>query len=240
MKIIQCEQRSPEWFAARLGIPTASAFGKIITRTGNDRKGATTNGYLLALLGERLTRTPAKAFATAAMDRGSELEPFARAWYAEHTGRLVQEVGFILHDSERFGCSPDGLTDWDCGLEIKCPMLPAFLDYATTGDIPDDYWVQMQGSMYITGLKAWDYLVFTDVRGLAPILTTVHEDITFQAALSVALLNFGQRLDALEATMRDAGNGVPADTPIDLSALNDDVPDLDGLDIQDFNTTQGG
>ena len=31
MKIIECDQGTPEWWAARCGIPTASQFSKIIT-----------------------------------------------------------------------------------------------------------------------------------------------------------------------------------------------------------------
>ena len=229
MKIINCGQRSPVWFSARLGIPTASTMGKLITAKGKERKGATPAAYLLQLLGERLTRTPAKAFATSAMDRGRELEPLAREWYREKTGKHVREVGFVLSGCGRYGCSPDGLGDTR-GLEIKCPQLPAFLDYATTGEMPDDYFVQVQASMMICGRALWDFLVFTDVRGLKPMLATIKADFAFQAALSEILARFCDRLDALEAKLREKGNGVPLDTPVDLSALEESTVDMEGIE----------
>lgn len=237
MRIVNCEQRSPEWYAARLGIPTASAMGKLITPAGKARKGATRDAYLLSLLAERLTRTPSHVSESAAMARGRELEPFARRYYEEHTGRRVAEIGFATDDEGRFGCSPDGLCDEYgmivCGLEIKCPMLPAFMAYATSGDIPDDHWIQMQAGMIIFKLMAWDYVVYTDVRGLAPIIRRVEADIQFQAALMAVLTAACDELDAMERIRRDAGDGVPADTPVDLSAIERELTEQEIADIDE-------
>lgn len=223
MRIINCEQRAPEWYAARLGIPTASAMGKLITPAGKARKGATRDAYLLSLLAERLTRTPAHISESAAMARGRELEPFARRYYEEHTGRIVKPVGFATDDTGRYGCSPDGVCFNEAiGIEIKCPMLPAFMAYAATGEIPDDYYVQMQASMMIFGFMAWDFVVYTDVRGLNPIIKRVEADIPFQAALMDVLVAACDEVDAKERMMRDAGHGVPVNTPIDLSAIEEE------------------
>lgn len=220
MKIVTCEQRSPEWFSARLGIPTASKIGKLITAQGKPRKGATRDAYLLELLAERLTRTPTHFSESGAMARGRELEPIARAYYAEHTNREIATVGFATDDSGRFGCSPDGVCAAEnVGLEIKCPMLPAFMAYATSGEIPDDHFVQMQTCMMIFGFMAWDYLVYTDVRGLVPIVKRVEADVQFHAALFSVLDGSCRELDAMERRMRGAGNGVPRDVPVDLSAI---------------------
>lgn len=218
MKIIDCEQRSPEWYAARLNIPTASSFGKIITATGKERKGATPQSYMLALLGERLTRTPTIIKDSGPMARGRELEPMARRWYEETTGRTVRQIGFATDDSGRWGCSPDGLCD-DRGVEIKCPMLPAFLAYATTGEIPDDHFIQMQACMWIFGVSLWDYVVYTDVRGLVPIVRTVEADPALMVVMHTAVSRFCESLDSAYGLMTSRGNGVPADTPLDLSAL---------------------
>ena len=38
MIILECEQRTPEWYAARVGKPTASGFSKIVTSTGERSK----------------------------------------------------------------------------------------------------------------------------------------------------------------------------------------------------------
>lgn len=237
MRIVNCEQRSPEWYAARLGMPTASAMGKLITPAGKARKGATRDAYLLSLLAERLTRTPSHVSESAAMARGRELEPFALRYYEEHTGRIVKPVGFATDDTGRYGCSPDGVCfDDSIGIEIKCPMLPAFMAYAATGEIPDDYYVQMQASMMIFGFMAWDFVVYTDVRGLNPIIKRVEADIPFQAALMAVLEAACNEVDAMYMMMRDSGHGVPVDTPLDLSAIYE----LDEQAIAERDEMQAG
>ena len=232
MRIVNCEQRSPEWYTARLGIPTASAMGKLITPAGKPRKGATRDAYLLALLAERLTRTPSHVSESAAMARGRELEPFARRYYEEHTGRIVKPVGFASDDFGRYGCSPDGVCfDNSIGIEIKCPMLPAFMAYAATGEVPDDYYVQMQASMMIFGFMAWDFVVYTDVRGLNPIIKRVDADIPFQEALMAVIVAACDEVDAKERMMREDGHGVPVNTPIDLSAIERELTEQEIADI---------
>ena len=235
MKICTCEQRSKEWFEARLGIPTASAFGKIVSAGGKIRTGATPRSYMLSLLGERLTRAPTIIRESSAMLRGRELEGFARRYYEESTGSAVRQVGFITDDLRRWGCSPDGIIDNCVGLEIKCPMLPAFLEYAGTREIPDDYYVQMQASMWITGFKFWHFLAYTDVRGMKPIRTFVEPDAKMMAAFDVALPAFCDELDALEARLRSDGFGVPLGTPIDLSALEIEPTEQEISDMDEIN-----
>ena len=221
MKIVNCDQRSNEWYEARLGIPTASAFGKIVAPSGKERKGATPLSYMLSLLGERLTRTPTIVRESAAMLRGRELEAYARRYYEEKTGQHVEEVGFITSDDGRWGCSPDGLCEMN-GIEIKCPLLPGFLSFAVTGDIPDDHFMQMQACMWITGKHVWDYVVFTDVRGLRPVIRSVQADQRVFDALDVALPRFCDELDAREKDMRADGHGVPTNMALDLSALDEE------------------
>lgn len=206
MKIISCNQRGADWFSARLGKPTASGMAEIVTTTGKQREGAAPRRYMLDLLGERLTGLPTQAFETAAMIRGVELEPRARAWYELITGREVVEVGFVLSDCGRFGCSPDGLMD-ERGLEIKCPMQAGFLDVIESGAIPFEHVIQMQASMWVTGFKEWDYCLFTDVRGLAPQIITVQQDARIQDALSKYVPAFCDELDKIEARLRERGHG---------------------------------
>lgn len=207
MRIIDCEQRSAAWFEARLGKPTASSFCEIVTASGKARTAKGPRAYMLSLLGERLTRQPARGFTTQAMERGVELEASARAWYEFTTGASVREVGFILNESGRWGCSPDGIGD-GFGLEIKCPGLPVFMDFAAGGDIPEDHYIQVQACLWITGLPRWDYLQWTDAPGLAPQVRLVVPDSKLFAAFDEVLPKFCDELDALEARLRDDGHGI--------------------------------
>lgn len=207
MKIITCDQRSAGWFEARIGKPTASSMCKIVTRVGKMRTGAAPRRYMLELLGERLTGFPTQHFETEAMRRGVELEPRAIAFYEMMTGSDVVQIGFALDDGGRFGCSPDGMVGEDGGVEVKCPMQSGFLEVATTSALPDDHFIQVQASLMITSRAWWDYVLFTDVRGLAPQVIRVLPDNDFHGALRTALNTFCDELDALESKMRAAGHG---------------------------------
>ena len=98
------EQGTPEWLAARLGKPSASMFSKLITMTG--KPSASADAYINQLLGERLTGKSEPHYTSEAMILGTEREPLARADYEFISGNKVDQYGFILDDSESYGCSP--------------------------------------------------------------------------------------------------------------------------------------
>ena len=70
MQILTCDQGSEEWFAARMGIPTASQFATVMAkgRSGGDSKTRAT--YMRKLAGEVLTGKPMDSFCNAHTDRG--------------------------------------------------------------------------------------------------------------------------------------------------------------------------
>jgi hypothetical protein len=77
MRIINHEQGSDEWLQSRLGKPTASNFGKLITPTG---KGSTSaEAYINELIAQRITGELPEFYTNEAMARGNELEPAAKA-----------------------------------------------------------------------------------------------------------------------------------------------------------------
>ena len=103
------EQRTDEWFAARLGKVTASRVADVVAKTKNGYS-ASRDNYMADLIVERLTGQKASSFSNAAMEWGTEQEPNARAAYSARTGELVEEVGFIDHPAiPMSGASPDGL-----------------------------------------------------------------------------------------------------------------------------------
>lgn len=208
MKIIPCKQGSAEWFAARLGKPTASGIGNIVTGSGKPRSGERPRRYMLELLGERLTGQPCQHYETESMIRGSELEPSARAMWELKTGNECDQVGFILSDCGRYGCSPDGLCGEDGGIEIKCPMLPTYLDIATSGKIPEDHLAQVQFCLFITGRLWWDYVLYTDARGMMPVIMRQTPDKNMHETFDKSLAIFVDELNAMEENMRKRGNGV--------------------------------
>ena len=68
-------------------------------------------------------------FTTPAMERGTELEPYAREAFENIHFVEVAQVGYIS-EGRYFGVSPDGLFRTNeklFGLEIKCPEGPEFM-----------------------------------------------------------------------------------------------------------------
>ena len=80
MQIVNCTQGSPEWFAARLGKPTASSFGQILQCNGIPSKQA--EKYLFKLAAERIAGAAEETYRNAAMERGVLLEDEARRIYS--------------------------------------------------------------------------------------------------------------------------------------------------------------
>ena len=69
MKLIDAPQRSPAWFEARLGKPTASKAADVIARLKNGNPAQSRTSYAYRLVAERLSG-PQPQFITAAMQRG--------------------------------------------------------------------------------------------------------------------------------------------------------------------------
>lgn len=154
------EQRTEEWFAARLGKVTASRVADVIAKTKSGYS-TTRSNYMAELVCERLTGKKGDSYSNSAMVWGTNTEPMARAAYEARTGDLVEEVGFVPHAAIRqSGCSPDGLVGADGLIEIKCPMTNQHIDTLLSGEVPSKYVTQMQWQMACTGRKWCDFVSF--------------------------------------------------------------------------------
>jgi putative phage-type endonuclease len=117
--------------------------------------------YMAQLVVETITGTRQESFTNAAMQWGTDQEPFARGAYEAATGLTVQEVGFVNHPSiQMAGASPDGLIGDDGCIEIKCPNTATMIEALLSETVPAKYFAQMQMQMACAG-RAWcDYVVF--------------------------------------------------------------------------------
>ena len=155
------EQRTEDWFSARLGKVTASRVADVLARTKTGYSASRAN-YLTQLVLERVTGTKSEGFTSAAMQWGIDQEPFARAAYEASKGVLVDEVGFMQHPTiEASGASPDGLVGADGMVEIKCPDSKTALECWLSADpVESKYFTQMQWQMACAGRFWCDYVVF--------------------------------------------------------------------------------
>lgn len=157
------EQRSPEWFAHRMGRVTASKISDVMAQTKTG-PGAARKNYAADLVAERLTGESREGYSNAAMQWGTDMEPAARAAYEFMTDATVQEVGFIDHPSILMaGCSPDGLVGDHGMVEIKCPNTATHIETLLTGKIDGKYIKQMQFQMACAG-RSWCDFVSYDPR----------------------------------------------------------------------------
>ena len=159
MKIIEVDQRSPEWHQARLGRLTGSRVAEAFAKLKNGGEAAGRRNMRILLTLERLTgQSQENGYHSPDMDRGIELESDASAAYEAQTGILVQSVGFIAHDDLMAGCSPDGLTT-EGGIEMKCPKAATHLDYLR-GGLPNEYYLQSVHGLWLTGRAWWDFVSY--------------------------------------------------------------------------------
>jgi hypothetical protein len=196
MIVLDVEQGGAEWFAARVGIPSASVFDKLVTSKG--ALSTSRQKLLYKLAGERVLGEKEEGYTNGAMQRGIELEPEARSLFELITGFATKEVGLCYYDKRKDrSCSPDGLVETGMtlmeGLEIKCPELATHVEYLLGNKLPTKYFQQVQGSMYITGLEKWYFMSY--YPSMKPLIVEVERDEIFIAKLDRALNDFVVELD---------------------------------------------
>jgi putative phage-type endonuclease len=118
--------------------------------------------YKAQLAVERITGLPmSDGYTNAAMQWGTEQEPFARAAYELKTESMVDQVGLVIHpEIDNAGASPDGLVGDDGLLEIKCPKTSTHLQYLLAGTVPAEYQLQMLWQMACTERSWCDFVTF--------------------------------------------------------------------------------
>lgn len=190
-RIVDVIQGTPEWYAARSGIPTASEFSQLVTSTGERSKSLA--GYAVKLAAEVLAGPSEHGFAgNSATARGKELEAEARAWYEFDQGVAIDDGTFWMADSGTAGASPDGLIGDEGGVEIKCPLahnhLAAYLRFLDSGSPPPEYVAQVQGSLWVTGRKWWDLVLYHPAPMMPKWAWRIEPDAEFHAKLADAVL----------------------------------------------------
>ena len=143
------EQRSEEWFNARLGRFTASEISKLMGIKGLGKTGET---YAIEKAIESVAGKDEREIFSADLKRGVELEPLAFKKFAEtkfFDFLDVEETTFFEY-GDHSGATPDGLVSDNSNLEIKCPQLVKFYKIVADGEIDIVYDWQMQHQMLCT------------------------------------------------------------------------------------------
>jgi len=169
-------QGSDQWLAARVGKLTASNASKIVTAGG--KLSTQRTAYMDELISDCFCPGQNAWHGNANTDRGTAMEPLARAAFESRLSIPVEEVGFVTREDGVIGCSPDGLIPsgggkYIAGLEIKCPLPKTHLRYLLDGVLPDTYKPQVHFSMMVTGLP-WHF--FSYCPGMKPLHLFIEPD----------------------------------------------------------------
>ena len=201
------EQRTEEWFSARLGKVTASRVADVLAKIKSGESASRKN-YKMELVVQRLTGKAGESFTNAAMEWGTEQEPFARMAYEAHTGTFVKEEGFVDHPTiEGFGCSPDGIVGEGL-IEIKAPNTANHIETVLENKAPSKYIPQMQCQMACTGAKWCDFVSF-DPRvpeDLQLLVVRVERDQEYIDQMEVEVKQFLDEVNALFISLKERKN----------------------------------
>jgi hypothetical protein len=203
MKIIDVDQGSEAWFAARAGLPTASAFS-VIMRADD----AVTRSKLLHKLAfEKMTGEVApEGYKSAAMQRGNDLEAEARDSYMRRKDIEIRQVGFVrnFEGLKACGASPDGLIGFDGGLEIKTAEPHILIPMLSRPALPAEHRAQVQGSMWVCEREWWDVTIYCH-RAMPAVDVRVYRDDNYIKQLSDQVERFNYDLKKLVESLERMG-----------------------------------
>jgi len=155
------DQRSPEWFAERMGRITSTSAKVIINPSARPDSSATLMGELVR---EIATGDYKDVPDTFWMRHGREQEPKAIAAYEMYTGVKVQDGGFHISDRHNLmGDSPDGVVGLFEGVvEAKCPSPEEHgRVLVQSAPKPEHRW-QMAWHLMVSGALWCDYVSYCD------------------------------------------------------------------------------
>lgn len=187
IEIHDMPQGSPEWFAARAGIPTASEFHTVMAVGKNGGKSLTRVAYLNKLVGEILTGEPMETYVSAAMERGSLMEDEARDLYSFQNGVEPHRVGFVRNGEK--GASPDSMIGDNGGLEIKSAAAHIQVARLLDGGLPSEHKAQVQGNLWVCEREWWDFCSYCPKLPLLQVRVYRDDEYIAKIAREVYLFN---------------------------------------------------
>jgi len=203
------DQRTDEWFAARLGKVTASRIIDILTVAGKPEP-AKRRIYRTALICERFTGKREQGFTNDAMQRGTDLEPVARSVFEMQRNVTVVEVGFIDHPTVPMsGASPDGLIDDKSIIEIKCPQPSTHLDTMMDKKVPTKYIPQIQWQLACTGRELCYFTSYCPEigNGLELAVFEVPRDDSYINMLETEVERFNKEIEQYIIQLKEMKHG---------------------------------
>lgn len=192
IEVVDCVQGSPEWFACRAGIPTASEFATIMAKGKGNTPSVTRRKYMMRLLGEIITGKAEETYTNQHMERGKAMEDEARVAYAFIHEVEPQRIGFVRNASlikgAILGYSPDSFVPPRGGVEIKTKLASIQLEVLIAEEVPTEHVPQLQGGLWVAELDWIDFVSYWP--GLPPFIKRVYRDDPYIANMKIAVEDF--------------------------------------------------
>lgn len=141
------QQRTEAWYEARKSLITASDFAQAL----GEGKFGTQKQFYQKKCGYEVDKFDPYI---PPLKWGCMFEEVAAGIYAKRNDVVLYEFGLLKHSTiDCLGASPDGITEHGIMLEIKCPYKRKI-----TGEVPQQYYYQVQGQLDVCDLDECDYL----------------------------------------------------------------------------------
>jgi putative phage-type endonuclease len=149
LKLPKVEQKTEEWYKMRQNMITASDFAQAL----GDGKFGTVKQFYQKKCEPITTDDAANSKTNPFFKWGNMFEPVAIDVYSHMNNVVVHNFGLLQHPkNDFFGASPDGISDVGIMVEIKCPRKRKI-----DGDVPKQYYYQIQGQLDVCCLEECDY-----------------------------------------------------------------------------------
>lgn len=197
------------WANVRKGVPTASAFDRILTPAKLEFS-KSAESYARELLCEQALGVPLDDATSGFLSRGTAMEAEAIGWYELMHDTDTQDGCFVTTDDGRAGCTPDRFVGDNGLLETKCPSAQVHMEYLLD-EQGIGYRLQVQGQLWVCEREWNDTLSYHPQLPKALVRQPRNEKVI--TAIASAVARFGDLMHEMKLKLQRHGLFEGAEAP---------------------------
>ena len=170
-------------------------------RNGTYCWGDTARSYMMEIVASAVTGRDKVGGKSAAMDHGNDTEADAFDHYAAVNFADVRKAQMLVMKYHRIAATPDGFVedhpDGPGLLEIKCPESKTHLATWMARELPEEYFEQVQGQLWVSGRQWCDFVSFDNrfPPSMWMVQIRVQRDEEFIARMEARVRAFAAEVD---------------------------------------------